>query len=530
MLARSPQARGTGRLASIAAPARGWNTRDPLAGMEAGFAPIFDNFVVEGGQPIVRRGYRVWATGLPGRVDGLLNYAGAGSAQALFAASGAGIYNVTAGGAVGAAVVSGLTSARWDALNFAASGGNFMLAWNATDTERTYNGASWANWAPTGITGRVAWAASFKGRLFVGVPGQLGFYYGGAGAIAGAFTDFPLQGIARRGGSVVAMATLTQDGAEGPDDIAVFLTSEGEAIVYAGTDPSSAQTWGLIGRWLLPRPVGAPHRCLVSYGGDALLMTDLGVVPMTAFNNTADAATIFDRVATTRYIEDAWRNLAQERRTQSGWIIAPLTRFGLVVMNAPWGATNAQQIVLSDNGAISRWAGIPAAVWAEGLGGRVFAGDATATGRVFLYGEDTADAGNGLQFEAVTAFSALRSPGRTKRATQLQAVIRDAAGADLDVRLLPDWQVPLSRVDAGGASAPASALPSLGGGALGIWDTSLWDSGALWGGDAGQVSSPWRSAAVIGQAMAARLAGTSGNGRPAWLATNIVAEAGGPTA
>lgn len=528
MLSRSPQSRGTGRLGAIAAPARGWNTRDPLANMESGFAPIFDNFVVEGGQPIVRRGFRVWATGLPGRVDGLLNFAGAGVAQALFAASGAGIYNVTAGGAVGAAVVSGLTSARWDALNFAASGGNFMLAWNGADTEQTFNGAVWANWAPTGITGRTVWASSFKGRLFIGAANRLSFYYGTAGAIAGAFTEFPLQGIARRGGSVVAMATITQDGAEGPDDIAVFITSEGEAIVYAGTDPSSVQTWGLIGRWLLPRPVGAPHRCVVSYGGDALLMTDLGVVPVTAFNNSADAATVFDQIATTRYIEDAWRNLAQERRTGSGWGIVPLTRFGLVVVNVPWGSTNAQQIVLSDNGAMSRWSGVPAAVWAEGLGGRVFAGDATATGRVFLWGEDTADAGNGLPFEAVTAFSALRSAGRVKRATQMQAVIRAAEGATLDVRLLADWQLPLPRVDAAGAGAAAPGLPSLGG-SSGIWNTSLWDD-ALWAGDGGAVSLPWRGAAVIGQAMAVRLAGVSGNGRPAWLATNVITEAGGPTA
>jgi hypothetical protein len=521
----SRDAAGTARNAFVAPPVGGWNTRDPIATLKPEFASIMDNYVVEGGLPRVRRGWRAWATGLPGRVDGLMNYAGAGAAQALFAASGTGIYNVTAGGAVGSAVVSGLTSARWDAVNFAASGGNFMLAWNGADTERTFDGATWATWGATGLTGRVIWGGSFKGRLIVGTANRLSFYYGGAGAIAGSFTEFPLQGVARRGGSVVAFATLTLDGAEGPDDIAVFITSEGEAIVYAGTDPSSVTTWGLIGRWLLPRPLGAPHRCVAAYGGDALLLTDMGAVPLSAFRNGQDAADVLDRAAITRNISTTWRSLANDRRASPGWGITPVTRYAQVVMNVPWGSGSAQQITMSGNGAVTRWGGIPAAVWAEGLGGRVFAGDA-ATGRVLLYGEDTSDAGSGIRSEILPAFATLRAPGSIKRVQMMQPILRDATAISYSLSGVSDWRVPVAQMDALGAGAAAPALPTGAGGNALIWDVGLWDVN-VWGGEEADIALPWVGVTAMGYAIAPRLQMVSGSGRPSLLGLNMLANGGG---
>jgi hypothetical protein len=528
MLAPSPQSRGTGRLLPVAAPSRGWNTRDLITTMEPGFAPIFDNVLVEGGQPRVRRGWREWATGLPGRVDGLMSFTGAGASEAVFAGSGTGIYNVTSTGAVGAAAVSGLTSARWDGINFAASGANYLFCFNGADTPRTYDGASWASWGGTGVTGGVSWAGAVNGRLFLGNTSRLSFYYGAAGAIAGAFTEFPLQGVATRGGAVCAMATLSGDGGDGPQDLTVFITTEGEAIVYAGTDPSSASTWGLVGRWRLPRPVGAPHRCVARYGGDALYMCDAGVVPLSAFRSGVDAATVIERAATTRHIGPTWRTLTNDRRTSSGWGLAPLTRLGLVVMNVPWGTTTAQQVVLSENDALSRWSNIPAAVWAEGLGGRVFVGDSTADGRVLLYGEDVTDDGLGIRSETVTAFSFARTPGRTKRAQMVQPVMRDADSVTLSATVLTDWRVPTAQVDALGAGAASPALPPLTASAGFLsWDVGDWDEG-LWGGGEGDVRAPWFTTMAIGQSFAVRLAITSGYGRPALLGNNVVYEMGGP--
>lgn len=504
---------------------RGWNTRDPITRMEQGFASILDNFVIERGVPRVRRGWRTWATGLPGRVDGLLPWNG--SPSRLFATSGTGLYEVTAGGAVGAALVSGLTSARWSSVQFSASGGQFLFAFNGTDTPQVFNGTTWSAWTGTGVTGGVAWAASSNGRLFVGNPSRLSFFYGAAGAITGAWTEFPLQGIAQRGGGVVAMATLSGDGGAGPQTLTVFLTSEEEAIVYAGTDPSSVNSWQLVGRWRIPRLIGAPHRCVTQYGGDAIAITQGGLLPLSALRSGEDTGTVLERAGMTRRIAPTWRDIIASRGGFSGWGVTPLIGLGLVVVNAPWTATASQQIVVSEGGAVSRWGGVPAAVWAEALEGRFFCGDATSAGRVLLYGEDTTDGGLGIRAEGLTAYSAMGAGGRMKRAQLVEAVLDDVVAVDRTVRVLSDWAQPVATLDSLGPAAVAPAVPPLtGGGSFGVWGTGLWGV-SLWAG-AGGVRRGWRTGSATGHAMAVHVQMVSGQSRPGWIGSNVVWENGGP--
>lgn len=507
-------------------PSSGWNTRDPVTMLKAEFAPVMDNFVIEGGVPRVRRGWRAWSTGLPGRVDGLLSWSGSGTAHRLFAASGAGIYDVTAGGAVGAAAVTGLTSARWDGIMVAAAGANRLLAFNGVDVPQVFDGTTWAPWAGTGVTGGVAWAGTVAGRLFVGNPTRLSFFYGAAGAITGTFAEFPLQGVASRGGGVVAMGSISSDGGGGPRSLTVFVTSEGEAIVYTGTDPTDVATWGLVGRWRLPRPLGAPHRCVAAWGGDLLLLTDAGIVPLSALSEGSAATLVMERVGPVRRVAPSWMALAEER-TARDWSLVPLTRFGLLLSNVPWGPSAAQQVVVSEGQAVTRWAGIPAACWAESIGGRTFCGDASA-GRVLLWGEDVADGGAGIIAEAVGPFTSLGRSGAIKRSHLMQAVLRDGEQSQVSARMIADWTVPLPLVDMGGASAAPSALQVLPGSpALGQWDVGLWDQ-ALWAGEARAVSRSWIAAPAVGHALAPRITIVSGLDRPSWLGTNIAFETGGP--
>jgi hypothetical protein len=511
--------------AFMPAASLGWNTRDPVTAMRPGFAPIFDNYTIEKGVPRVRWGWRVWASGLPGRVDGLLPWNG--TTNRLFASSGTVIHEVTSGGPVGAAVVTGLTNARWSSIQFSASGGQFLFAFNGADTPRTFDGTTWANWTGTGVTGGVAWAGASNGRLYVGNPSRLSFFYGAAGAIGGTFTEFPLQGVAQRGGGVVAMTTLSGDGGAGPQTLTVFLTSNEEAIVYAGTDPASATTWTLVGRWRIPRLLGAPHRCVAGYGGDALAVTAGGLLPLSALRSGADAQTVQERAGLTRRIAPTWRELADTRGALAGWGVTPLAGRALVVVNAPWTATAAQQIVVSEGGAVSRWGGIPAAVWDEALGGRVFCGDA-ATGRVLIWGEDAADGGLGVRSEGLLAYSALGAVGRVKRGQLVQVVLNDALAIQGAPRVLADWSLPTPQMDNLGPTATAPALPTLmGGGTMLVWGVGQWGVN-LWGNSPGFVSRAWRTGSATGHAMTVQLQMVSGQSRPGWIGTNLVWENGGP--
>src|SRR6185436_9262950 len=103
----------------------------------------------------------------------------------------------------------------------------------------------------------------FKGRLFFIPKASLSFWYLPAGAAGGALAEFDLSGEAVKGGYLMAMATWTRDGGSGVDDFAVFITSEGEAIVYQGTNPNSSTTWAKVGSYTIGKPLG--RRCMMQY-------------------------------------------------------------------------------------------------------------------------------------------------------------------------------------------------------------------------------------------------------------------------
>ena len=111
---------------------------------------------------------------------------------------------------------------------------------------RHFNGTSWATPSISGVTGStIVNVTAHKTRLFFVLINSLKFGYLPVASVAGTVATFDLASIAQKGGSLQAIGTWTRDGGDGSDDLAVFLTSEGEAIVYAGTNPGSADAWNL---------------------------------------------------------------------------------------------------------------------------------------------------------------------------------------------------------------------------------------------------------------------------------------------
>lgn len=127
---------------SAPAPIGGLNARDSLAAMAPNDAITLDNFFPSPTSVDLRNGYVSWATGFTAAIESLMPYNNYTTSK-LFAASGTAFYDATATGAVGAAVVTGLTNARWQHVNFGTTGGQFLYAVNGADTPRIYNGTSW---------------------------------------------------------------------------------------------------------------------------------------------------------------------------------------------------------------------------------------------------------------------------------------------------------------------------------------------------------------------------------------------------
>src|ERR1700722_16754692 len=96
-----------GECQSLPAPIGGWNARDALANMDPADAVILQNFFPTVSNVVLRGGSTPYATGMTGQIGTLLNY-NSGSTEKFFAIdSSYGIFDISAPGAVGSAVVSG---------------------------------------------------------------------------------------------------------------------------------------------------------------------------------------------------------------------------------------------------------------------------------------------------------------------------------------------------------------------------------------------------------------------------------------
>lgn len=125
---------------SVRAPTGGVNARDALAAMPESDAISMDNWFPTPSYVQVRNGSQIWASGLGSAVDTVMAYNGF-TLRKLFGIAGSSLYDTTAQGAVGAALVTGLSTSRFQHAMFNAGGGNVLLAVSGGDAPLRYDGA-----------------------------------------------------------------------------------------------------------------------------------------------------------------------------------------------------------------------------------------------------------------------------------------------------------------------------------------------------------------------------------------------------
>jgi hypothetical protein len=502
-------ARAPSRSQSLQAPTGGWDTETALADMPSDHAVIMDNWFPDTDRVIMRRGHESYATGMTGAVETLIEYTPQTGAGELFAANGGNIYDISTSGAVGAAVVTGMTNDRWQFVNVGTSGGQFVLAFNGADTGRTYNGSTWSTVSITGPTATdVIWCNLHQRRLWIGEKDSLDAYYLGTNAISGTATLFSLGGVAKLGGYIMAMGTWTRDSGDGLDDVAIFLTSEGEAIVYAGTDPSSASTWSLIGVFRIGKPIG--RRCMIKAGADLIMITQDGFVPASGILSTDRAQA--DRVAISAQIDKAVNDAVRNNGSDFGWMPILYPKGRQLLVNIPQTAATSHQYVFNTlTGAPCRYTGLNAACWGLLNDNLYFGG---FDGKVYLADTGTADNGANIVGDCLQAFYNFRSPQTVKAFKLAEPLIQSDGNPNISLELNVDYNI---RVP----TAPDSILDS----SAGLWDVGLWDV-ALWGGE-DTVFRGWRGVRGIGRAASLRLRSESSTSRPAWISTSFTYVPGG---
>ena len=97
-------------------------------------------------------------------------------------------------------------------------------------------------------------------------------------SVGGVLAKIPLAGAATLGGKLIAGASWSLDAGDGIDDKNVFITSEGEVLIFTGSQPRRRRQLAAGGRYRTSPPMGMNAH--VSVGGDLLLLTVDGIIPL----------------------------------------------------------------------------------------------------------------------------------------------------------------------------------------------------------------------------------------------------------
>lgn len=480
----------TARSTSIPAPVGGLNDRDSIADMPPTDAVTLDNWWPYPSYVGVRKGSRDHVTGIPARVETLVEYAPTSGSNRLFAAAGTAIYDVTTAGAVGAAVQTGLTNARWQDANITTPGGSFLYLVNGADSPRLWNGTTWT--AVTGVstpaitgvtTSLLAHVTLFKNRLFFVERDSMRVWYLPVNSIGGAAASLDLGSIFRRGGSITACFSWTIDAGDGADDHFVIISSTGEVAVYRGTDPSSAAAWALVGVYLLGKPIG--RRCGVKMGGDLAMLTSEGVFPL---GRSLLSSAIDRRMALTDKIQNSVSLETTSFGGNFGWQLNLYPDANMLVLNVP-GSTRFQYAQNTITGAWSKFLGWDASVWLTTADGRLMYGDGNS---VKLAWVGDIDGTTPIQAELAQAFSYFGSKARNKYFTMMRPYIQSTGnpsilyGLNLDYNLSPSL-----------GSLPFTPPTGM------VWGSMVWGT-MVWGGSLNNLTG-WATVGGVGNSAGLRL-------------------------
>ena len=445
-------------------PTRGWVSRDNVF-------PLPDAVQA-------RAGYvEAYDTTETASVETLMGYAGTTGVNKVFSVAGGNIYDGAAA-TTETSLTQGLSNSRFQHTMFGTGGGNFLYAVNGEDLALYYSGTAWVEPVITDVgTGftsdNFAQVFVHKSRLFFCVKNTMKFSYLSVLSVAGAAVTFDLAQLFSKGGYLMAGGTLTRDGGSGPDDFAVFISSEGQAAIYQGSNPSVAADWALVGVYNLPRPIG--RRCLYRAAGDLYLISEAGVVPITKAIALAESQV--GTVAVTQNISNAMNFAARRYKANFGWEMMEYAEGPMAVLNVPLSAKETEQYVMNtQTGAWCRFKGLNAICWAS-IGGALYFGG--AAGKVYLYGTTGNDNGSSIICDMKLAFDGFSSESQKKAWSMLRAVIisdgttSPAVGLDVDF----SDKVPISTL----ALAAANVAN---------WDDFDWDDGSFWS-ETGYLFQSW---------------------------------------
>jgi hypothetical protein len=595
------------------APVAGWIANRALAdpqSLEGQGAAVLDNYVPRASSVTLRRGKLLYATlvedSLP--VTALFAYRN-GADRKLFAANSSTIYDITAVPApapfevvtededlivtedgdwfgmvstAGLEVLTSQTGGNWSVVQFATTGGVYLIGVNGQDEGFIYDGASFWPYVDGGIeflaydglvtdfsagetvTGGTSGATAtivsvnaidastgvlhlrdvsgvfednevltsaageavadgvaapaipgptfsgdltsadmvfvwpYKNRLwFIEKDSLTAHYMEDVDAIGGSVAPFPFAGVLPMGGSLLfGQAWSLEAGAEGGlSEQCIFVSTEGEVVVFQGDDPTSASTWRKVGVYRIGKPLG--RRAFFRGGGDLAIATSAGLVPLSKAISldvtSLTPATVSYRIA------DAWQD-AVGQRGLSDWQCALWPEQKIAIVSPPdmIGSTDPILFVSNtDTGAWSRFTNWHA-LCLEVFEGQLYFG--SPEGRVYIGNATGLDDMAPFTGAVIPLFDDMGTPSSLKIGKMGRGVSRSTVPLRPLVTMKVDYNEVLSIVP---DAVPAAATNLWG---TGVWGASVWgEASSAW------INQEWSSIGGAGYAISLAYQVTSGS-------------------
>lgn len=334
----------------------GLNLKDSLDAMEARYAIQMDNIIPDTNRDVLRAGYeRINSSSMAC----LMAHREQGN-MALLGAQDGKVYHII--GSNKTELASGFLSDDWQYCSFTDSAGTvhtILTNGAAADNVQIVqeSGGSLTMTAAYNSAVNLIAPCSFKNRMYFALKNTLTIKYAASQAIAGNLTDLNLGSMFKMGGRIVNIATWTQDGGTGMDDLLCIFTSEGEVAVYGGTSPE-ATDWQLNGVFRISKPIGI--NCTCKIGGDLVVITEGGYFPLSQVLST-------DR-ANRCEISDKINPIVIGKNFAANWNVTWYAKKGWVMINAPstdTGFSYEQHVYNSKTSGWCRFVGMDALSWVE---------------------------------------------------------------------------------------------------------------------------------------------------------------------
>ena len=360
----------------------------------------------------------------------------------------------------------------------------------------------------------------WKNRVwFVQRDSTRAWYLETVGIFTGKVVAFDFGAKMKYGGYLKGMYSWTLDAGMGVDDHLVAISSQGDLVIYTGTDPTSASSFQMRGVWFLGEsPRG--RRGVSDYGGDLLVASQFGIIPLSRLVQGIDPGVDVQEYVTAR-VNPLYSQRYEERRNLFGFEIRSLPEQNAIIVVWPKTENTApvQLVYHIPTRSWSVYVGVPALTM-EHYQSKTFFG--TLENQIFIM-ENGADnrtiddptTATEVRFALLTAFSYYGAPARYKRVQFLRPIfVADSVptysiAARYDYDISDPLAVPPPGVDQDSA----------------VWDNSLWDQ-AVWSGGY-QLDQPVRGGAGMGRSVAVLLSGTTSSDSVTLAGIEIMMDGGG---